>query len=509
MGAPLVHVAQRTRPEPAPAPTGLSRESRREVLGRTPEGRPIEAWVLGGRTAELRIAAVGGQHGDEPWGSEAVRRWWGERAARTRAPDLDAIVGIAAIPSLHPDGAARHTRRNALGNDLNRDHLLLQNPETRAFHRFLRAYRPHLVVDVHNYPPRRRHLLAQGWEIDADVQVGTPTHPAVRTSLGVSEVEDLYSTLGTSLARAGYRSGRYTLFHPSGRARPGTLHVVDARNGIALRYGIPTVLLEGRDPGRGGTESDRERTITAQQRALEVVEEWARDHRSALERGPPIPRRVEPVAVDAGWGPGASTPEFVFRRTPSGDRVSVPWPAHRGAVLVRSSVLLPRAYAVRTDLVAVHRLLAAHGFEADGDAPGPRALAEVPRPASSRGRGLPPQGTPPEASDLDGYVVYSVHQRGGHALAVWLEPSSQYGLARLGLLGDAPASGDRPGVLRVLGWGYPAPPVPPPGPEPTRRSPWWWTEDAPSLSFPRRTDGAPIAETNLLRFAEPAGAPAP
>ncbi len=479
------------------------------VLGRTPEDRPIEAWVLGHRTAELRIVAVGGQHGDEPWGSEAVRRWWGERAARTRAPDVDAIVGVAAIPSLNPDGAARGTRRNALGNDLNRDHLLLQNPETRALHRFLRAYRPHLVVDVHNYPSRRRHLLARGWEIDADVQVGTPTHPAVRTSLGVSEVEELYSTLGTSLADAGYRCGRYTLFRPSGRARPGTQHVVDARNGIALRYGIPTVLLEGRDPGRGGTESDRERTITAQQRALEVVEAWARDLRSVLVRGPPIPRRDDPVAVDAAWGPGASAPEFVFRRTSSGDRVSVPWPAHRGEVLVRSSVLLPRAYAVRADLVAVHRLLAAHGFEGDRDTPDPRALVEVPRTAASRDRSLPPHETPPEEFDLGGYVVYSVHQRGGHALAVWLEPSSRYGLARFGLLGEAPASGRRPGVVRVVGWGYPAPPVLPPGPEPARRSPWTWEEDAPSPSFPGRTDGASIVETNLLRFAEPAGASAP
>ncbi len=509
MNAPLVHAPQPTRPEPASAPAGPAREVRREVLGRTPEGRSIEAWVLGGRSAELRIAAIGGQHGDEPWGSEAVRRWWGGRAAGTRAPEADADVGIAAIPSLNPDGAARHTRRNALGNDLNRDHLLLENPETRTLHRFLRAYRPHLVVDVHNYPARRRHLLARGWEIDPDVQVGTPTHPAVRTSLGVPEVEELYSALGTSLARAGYRSGRYTLFRPSGRSRPGTQHVVDARNGIALRYGIPTVLLEGRDPGRGGTESDRERTVTAQQRALEAVEAWARDHRSVLVRGPPIPRREEPVAVDAGWGPGASTPEFVFRRTSSGDRVSVPWPAHRGEVLVRSSVLLPRAYAVRADLVAAHRVLADHGFEGDRDAPGPRALVEVPRTGTSRDRGLLPHAIPPEEFDLDGYVVYSVHQWGGRALAVWLEPSSRYGLARWDLLGETPAPGHRPAVVRVVGGGYPVPPVPPPGLEPGQRRPGAWGEGATPPPFPGRAERPPIVETNLLRFAEPAGAPAP
>ncbi len=499
MSAPLALAPQRTRPQSGPASSDPWREVRREILGRTPEDRPIEAWLLGDRAAELRILVVGGQHGDEPWGSEAVRRWSGERAARTPTPDVDANVGVAAIPSLNPDGAARGTRRNALGNDLNRDHLHLQNPETQAFHHFLRDYRPHLVVDVHNYPARRRHLLARGWEIDADVQVGTPTHPAVRTSLAVSEVAELHSTLGTSLAEAGYRCGPYTLFRPSGRARPGTQHVVDARNGIALRYGVPTILLEGRDPGRGGTESDRERTIAAQQRALEVVERWARDHRSALLRGPPIPRRDDPVAVDTGWGPGTSVSEFVFRRKSSGDRVSVPWPAHRGEALVRSSVLLPRAYAVRADLAAVHRLLAVHGFERDRAPPDPRALAEVPRTLTSRDPDLPPNESPPEEIDLAGYVVYSVHQRGGRALAVWLEPSSRYGLARFGLLGEAPESGRPPAVVRILGGGYPAP---------ARRSEGTWGE-APSLPIPGRADRAPIAETNLLRFAGPSDAPAP
>lgn len=424
----------------------------REELGRTAEGRPIDAWRVGDPSAELRVVVIAGQHGDEPWGREAVRRWLALRVA-ARDPALsERRLAVAAIPDANPDGSARSSRKNSRGQDLNRDHFLLRTEETRALHGFLRAYRPHLVIDVHNYPPRRRHLLARGWEIDPEIQVGTPTHPAVRTAIGEGEFAELYSTLRTSLARSGTSFARYTIFRESGRARPGTQRVVDARNGIALRLGIPTVLLEGRDPGSRGTETDAERTVNAQMQALDAIVGWALDHAAALVRGPPVPQAGDAVPIATVWRPGSEPTEFVFRRTRTGDRVSVEWPGAVSRVAVRVAVTLPRAYAVRADRVDLLRALERQGFEAERPEAGREALVDAPRRDAALGG---PSAAALEASDpvdLTGFVVYSVHQRGGHALAVWLEPESRFGFARAGLLGGASDTGRPPEVLRVVAW---------------------------------------------------------
>src|SRR5207302_1080938 len=93
---------------------------------------------------------------------------------------------------LNPDGIVQGTRRNAHGIDLNRDHVRLAGSETRALHQFVRTWRPHLVLDVHDFPPRRRHLLARQLVYCQDVFLDVPTHPAAQHGLaGVARTRDL------------------------------------------------------------------------------------------------------------------------------------------------------------------------------------------------------------------------------------------------------------------------------------------------------------------------------
>ena len=87
--------------------------AQRVVLGRSVEGRPIEAWRTGPPAARAQILVVGCIHGNEPAG-EAVAR---HLPAALEARSLPAWV----ILSLNPDGNARDTRQNAHGVDLNRN----------------------------------------------------------------------------------------------------------------------------------------------------------------------------------------------------------------------------------------------------------------------------------------------------------------------------------------------------------------------------------------------------
>jgi N-acetylmuramoyl-L-alanine amidase/Zinc carboxypeptidase len=86
---------------------------RRETVGRSRGGRPIEAITLGAPDAPRTVLVVGVVHGDEPAGARVV-----DRLARARPP---AGVRLVLVRTVNPDGLAAGTRTNARGVDLNRN----------------------------------------------------------------------------------------------------------------------------------------------------------------------------------------------------------------------------------------------------------------------------------------------------------------------------------------------------------------------------------------------------
>ena len=131
---------------PPPLPTGSS------VLG-----RPLTVSCRGAADAPRTALVVGQLHGDEPHAPLVVGA-----VRRERVP---AGLRLCSIRSLNPDGAARGTRTNARGVDLNRNFpgswrpgardrfhpgpRAASEPETRWFMRVVRALDPDLTVHVH------------------------------------------------------------------------------------------------------------------------------------------------------------------------------------------------------------------------------------------------------------------------------------------------------------------------------------------------------------------------
>ncbi|KPK74595.1 MAG: hypothetical protein AMJ79_13655, partial [Phycisphaerae bacterium SM23_30] len=63
---------------------------------------------------------------------------------------LDDLV-ILVVPSINPDGFVRNTRGNALGLDLNRDYIKLEQPTLQNFVRnILQPWCPHVFLEGHN-----------------------------------------------------------------------------------------------------------------------------------------------------------------------------------------------------------------------------------------------------------------------------------------------------------------------------------------------------------------------
>ena len=427
---------------------------RRDLVGHSEEGRPI--WVLfpGAEAAPLRILMMARQHGDEHRAQQAVQRY--TRAGPSEV-DSPVPVAVAVIPEVNPDGTARRTRTNARRVDLNRDHLRLASAETQTLHRFVRSWRPHLVVDVHGYPPRRGHLLARQLIYCHDVFLDVPTHPAAQHPALGQDGTRLLQPILSALDAAGYRSARYTRVTERGRVRHSTPDVVDARNGLALRYRLPTVLVEGRRRSRGDPPAAKAHVLAGMQRALSLIVRWAQENAALLTDASRRPADDESVPVRCVYRRVPSPCTLEFADAHSGRVGAVTLPARFTPRLeARCRVSLPRAYAVPRTLHAVLDVLIRHGFALETSAGNrmeiERYWIEGLTPSKRANRSARKLSLRVDAEDrpLSDYVLVPVTRDGGPALAVFLEPASKYGLARFAEMSLPLIPRSAYPVLRVL-----------------------------------------------------------
>jgi beta-N-acetylhexosaminidase len=132
-----------------------------EVVGRSVEGRAIEATYVGPAQAQRVVLVVGEIHGTEPAGRAIVRRLRGARPPRGMA--------LLLVDSANPDGGRAGTRWNAHGVDLNRNFPFgwrplgtpfdtyhsgagpLSEPESAALADLIRRVRPRVTVWYHQH----------------------------------------------------------------------------------------------------------------------------------------------------------------------------------------------------------------------------------------------------------------------------------------------------------------------------------------------------------------------
>jgi N-acetylmuramoyl-L-alanine amidase len=127
-----------------------------EVIGRSSEGRPIQALRVGPARARVKLLVVGAVHGNEPAGKAVI-----DRLRRARPPRGTALW---LIEDANPDGSAARSRHNANGVDLNRNfpHRWrpqdgvyesgpgpASEPETQAIQRFVERERPRITLWYH------------------------------------------------------------------------------------------------------------------------------------------------------------------------------------------------------------------------------------------------------------------------------------------------------------------------------------------------------------------------
>ncbi len=263
----------------------------RDSLGRSIEGRdvPVLVFTAEGLSDPAAIRAlerpvvwlVGGQHGNEPAGSEAMLAVAHALAGGPLAPLLDRVT-VVIVPRANPDGAAADMRVASNGLDPNRDHLLLTLPEIRALHARMAALPPDIVVDHHEFEVAGTWLARFGALQKSDAMLLSATHPATPEAVTALAGGVVLPAIEARLAAHGLaafpyhtatgRSGERTV--TLGGNAPGI-----SRNSFGLT-GALSFLVETRGIGIG-LQGFQRRVATHYLAAAAVLE-------LAAERGPEI-----------------------------------------------------------------------------------------------------------------------------------------------------------------------------------------------------------------------------
>ncbi|WP_430295436.1 M14 family zinc carboxypeptidase [Sinomonas sp. B1-1] len=218
-----------------------------EVIGQTVKGRDIHLVKYISNPDNPTILYLTQQHGNEQLTTEGALAFIRSLGTASTKGILDK-VNILVVPMLNADGAmgdvdfpltdyvadgGRHlTRYNAVGTDLNRDHVAKAQPETRALHEnVLSKYPIQYMIDLH-------HQGTQS-EIDGKLVSGSilyPTSPSVDPAV-VERSKRLGSVVYGAISSKGWGNlGKYV----------GGSEDRIGRNGAAAQYGISTLLFEMR-----------------------------------------------------------------------------------------------------------------------------------------------------------------------------------------------------------------------------------------------------------------------
>jgi hypothetical protein len=335
--------------------------------GRTVQGRSL--WLVHlrrGAQPDWRVFLYAQQHGNEISGRNALL-YLVRRIAEdpSRLPE---DVDLWVLPTLNPDGAESNLRRNGNGVDLNRDHLLLSQPETRALHRIARRIRPDAAVDCHEFPRDSQPYADRGW-IEWPVIMmdclNNPLFPAGLRQAGLRWVEEARPVM----AAAGHPYARYTSggVPPDEEQHPATPEADDARNGLGA-YGCLSFIIEaGVKRSAPDPNADLGERVDACLALCEFFLSGGRSRRAADLQAVQDARRAPLPAflpVNYFWGnvEGKVSKVRVTDRATGAARV-IPTANFMPDLVVKASVPAPKAYAIDAAAADLFRpLLEAHGL---------------------------------------------------------------------------------------------------------------------------------------------------
>ena len=318
--------------------------------GRSVQDRPL--WLVrldrSGGKAPWRLFFYAQQHGNEVAGKDALAALVQDVAARPELLPRD--VALWLLPQVNPDGAEAAKRRNANDADLNRDHIVLLQPETVALHRAFRGVMPHLAVDVHEFTRDSSDWTERGfleWPIVTMDTANAPLFDAAVTRAGVRWVESARAPM----TKAGHNYTRYMVggVAPDEELRYSDFAADDGRNGLGAYGGLSFIIEAGVQRSAADPDADLgvrvDAVLALLWRFIHDDSNRAADLRAIVAaRSAPLPPFIATNVFWANLRGKTLTVKAIDK--PTGRTVDIPTANLMTDVVVKRSVAAPLAYVV-------------------------------------------------------------------------------------------------------------------------------------------------------------------
>ncbi|MFP4289054.1 MAG: DUF2817 domain-containing protein [Bacteroidales bacterium] len=244
-------------------------------LGKNSRGQSIAGvkltnGVFGEDPEKLKILVFAQQHGNEQSGMEGALLWLSKFASTTEQILLQK-ADICIIPQVNPYGSMKNQRRNPNDYDLNRNHMLLDQPETKALHNFFHEYTFDVTIDMHEYWPYSEEWREFGAFKNFDMQIGTLTNPNTFEKLRDYALTNVFPYLGEELEKQDLSFFNY-LVGPApqiGYSRHSTADINDGRQSFGIMNTL-SFIFEGLN-GMDRYSDSLQRRAFAQYIALDLL----------------------------------------------------------------------------------------------------------------------------------------------------------------------------------------------------------------------------------------------
>jgi hypothetical protein len=151
-----------------------------EVIAKSVEGRELFAVYFskvgfGKDESKIKVLIFAQQHGNEQSGKEGALLLINE-LLKPESQYLFDKIDFVLVPQMNPDGSEKNQRRNGNNMDLNRNHLIITEPETFGLHNLFNKYLFEVSMDVHEYAPYGETWKKYGYRNNADEEIGVTTN---------------------------------------------------------------------------------------------------------------------------------------------------------------------------------------------------------------------------------------------------------------------------------------------------------------------------------------------
>ena len=426
----------------------LSREFEGVEIGTLPGSRiPVARIASTGTEPPLRVLVLAAQHGTERAGLEVALRLVRDVVAG-RLERLRSGLELRIVPMANPDGVENRRRLSAEGIDLHLDHIRLEAIETRAIWAEYAAWRPHLVLDLHELGPSEYPL-----------QIGVPTHPNAPGARRLARYY-LMPYVANELARADVPFHEYVAPWVDGETAeraarptrgpgadrddvwftPPPLDPATARNAFALAGSASFYIATSSSRDIIGLRERTERLHLAVSALLTAAVAQAPVVRATVEAAERMPK--DSLVLRARYveaRPGAGLPWiFINERGQREQDYLRPW---RSRVAVERRLSTPAGWWVEPDRVALIAALRDHGFLVGSAHPAGDGVARAMAYPD-----CPDAGDPVESEVPADALWVPADQAGGRLLFTLIEPASRGGwFASDGGFGRPESDGCGPG----------------------------------------------------------------